>query len=52
MTPEEKAKELVDKFNKIHILNNYDAKQCALIAVNEMIEESSFADGYYNRQNF
>jgi len=39
MTPKEKAQELVDKFNyeSKHYLM-LDAKQCALIAVNEVIE--------------
>jgi hypothetical protein len=50
MTPKEKANELVNKFNKytvqqlLYNKNNKtvqyfgDAKECALIAVNEMIE--------------
>ena len=39
MTPKEKAKELVDNFNYYnkHYLMP-DAKQCALIAVNEIID--------------
>lgn len=49
MTPQEKAKELVDKFKSIDIecrdsiegtyfmcMRNLDAKQCALMAVNEL----------------
>lgn len=36
MTPQEKAKDLVDK---MHIINSIKiAKQCALIAVDELIE--------------
>ena len=27
MTPKEKAKELVDKYHKIHAINNYEVKQ-------------------------
>jgi len=40
MTPKEKAQELVDKFNyeSKHYLM-LDAKQCALIAVDEIIRE-------------
>lgn len=37
IAPKEKAKELVEKFNKIHTLNNFEAKQCALIAVDEIL---------------
>ena len=44
MTPQEKAEELVDKFH-IKVLdrdgtsamNEFEAKQCALIAVNEIL---------------
>ncbi len=41
MTPKEKAKELVDEYLKI--LNSHfknEAKQCALIAVDEIIENT------------
>lgn len=40
MTPKEKAKELVDKFYEIlpYWVNEQDAKQCALIAVDEIIK--------------
>jgi hypothetical protein len=44
MTPKEKAKELVEKFNEIHQTNfrnrayaQTQAKQCALIAVDEIL---------------
>jgi hypothetical protein len=39
MTPKEKAKELVDKFipHSSGDSNNNEAKECALIAVNEII---------------
>lgn len=40
MTPKEKAQELVDKFNyesKHYLI--LDAKQCALIAVDEILKE-------------
>ena len=38
MTPKEKAKELVDKFSNVPLLDSYEAKQCALIAVDEIFE--------------
>lgn len=43
MTPKEKAKELVDKFNYYdkHYLM-LDAKQCALIAVDEIIKSHTY----------
>ena len=37
MTPKEKAKELVDKMINVTLLDNYDAKQCALIVVDEIL---------------
>ena len=48
MTPKEKAKELVDKF-KLNTgantkINIYVAKQCALIAVDEIIQAIRFTD--------
>ena len=46
MTPKEKAKELVDKYNKDEKLYwelSYDmAKQCALIAVDEIINANPY----------
>ena len=65
MTPKEKAEALIKRFNKVEIflniepsnietnLKNVDCdanKQCALIAVNEMLEELdhlAFDDFYY-----
>ena len=43
MTPEQKAKELVDKF-KYNLWENscYNAKQCALIAIEFAINYSDF----------
>jgi len=41
MTPKEKAKELVDKFQlqyNPYYNNIYSAKQCALIAVDEILD--------------
>ena len=51
MTPKEKAEELIEKYLKLDIeiggqydgfltMKMYDAKQCALIAVDEIIKES------------
>ena len=39
MTPQKKAKELVDKFSNVPLLDSYEAKQCALVAVDEIILE-------------
>ena len=36
MTPQEKAKELIDKFT--FEIGNFNAKQCALIAVDEILD--------------
>ncbi len=53
MTPKEKAKELVDKFidKTFYIRDNYNSsevfdatKECALIAVDEIIEAIKIAD--------
>ncbi len=41
MTPKEKAKELIDKYQFVYIQNYtsmFEVKQCALIAVDEMID--------------
>jgi hypothetical protein len=38
MTPQKKAKELVDKFSNVPLLDSYEAKQCALIAVDEILK--------------
>ena len=46
MTPKEKARELVDKYHKIHAINNYEVKQCALIAVDEIINEAVYEKQY------
>jgi hypothetical protein len=42
MTPKEKAEELVHKMyvGFVHDLYSYKAKQCALIAVEELIKET------------
>jgi hypothetical protein len=64
MTPKEKAKELVEKFRnefnwveKDHNVDLYrDTRQCALIAVDELIEAISFnmydEDSYNQEENY
>ena len=56
MTPKEKAEELVNLYLKnkrlTFALNKFKAKECALIAVHELIKEGFFTDGYYNRCAF
>ncbi len=42
MTPQEKAKELVDKFiNDVGVISTRRAKQCAIIAVDEILSNKS-----------
>jgi hypothetical protein len=38
MSVKEKAQELFDKFSAVPLLDSYEAKQCALIAVDEMLD--------------
>jgi hypothetical protein len=64
MTPKQKAKELVDKFfeysyrvkwdiDKNKWEHNFDqSKQCALIAIDEIIEWSSQWNGLHNEISF
>lgn len=54
MTPKEKAKELVKKFSSFAHdefgnpkINNYKAKQCALIAVDEILTLTIEKDNIY-----
>ena len=54
MTPKEKAEELVDKFENYsfmdidaRISSFESAKQCALIAVDELIKQERKTDDYY-----
>jgi hypothetical protein len=45
MTPQEKAKQLVDKMKRALCNNDtFNAKQCALIAVDEMIKTAEIFD--------
>jgi hypothetical protein len=52
MTPKEKAEELFDKFylvkdeRGLYRLNEFIAKQCALIAVDEIIQQWEVIDTY------
>ena len=52
MTPKEKAIYLVNKFSSVGLQQRNEGIACALIAVDEMIEEAYFTDGYYNRQEY
>ena len=59
MTPKLKAKELMLRYYVYNLDNgeqwyvaNKFAKHCALIAVDELIEEAYFTDGYYDRQEY
>ena len=47
MTSKEKAKELVDKFmpHSSGNSNNNEAKQCALITVDEILKDKEVVDG-------
>jgi hypothetical protein len=55
MTPQEKAKELFKKMYQVRSvsgsdISKYFAKQCALIAVNELLEECRLErDWYWDR---
>lgn len=60
MTPKEKAEKLVDKYltASFGVMEEYIpvpmvlAKQCAIIAVDELIELSKDTDGYYKWTDF
>ncbi|MEI7584627.1 hypothetical protein [Runella sp.] len=49
MTPYDKAKELVDKFTVIGLQQRNEGIQCALVAVDEVLEVIQYApnSGYY-----
>lgn len=50
MTPKEKSKELINKMlnQQSHTEELYDAKQCALTAVDELIKQVNHSDvGYW-----
>ena len=55
MTPKDKAQGLVGKFYvniPLKYCNNRIPHKLALIAVDELIEEAYFTDGYYDRQEY
>jgi hypothetical protein len=50
MTPKEKAKELVDKYNflkEIFMPSIHEQKQCALIAVDEILNKDGYNNDYW-----
>jgi hypothetical protein len=49
--PKEKAIELVNRFHIVYTLNNLEAKQCALIAVDEVIKDTSNSDYWQEVRN-
>jgi len=55
MTPKEKAQELVDKYDILQAIiegfSFYDSKQCALIAVEEIIGQWEIIDVYLANGN-
>ena len=52
MTPKEKAEELMDKiFNDTYHIKSDDAKQCALIAVDEQIDNAEICLGRFRTKN-
>lgn len=58
MTPKEKAKELIEKYQFVKIANYtsmFEVKQCALIAVDEILEVISFNkydDKYWEEEEY
>jgi hypothetical protein len=47
MKPQEKAKELVDKFTVVGLQQRNEGIQCALIAVDEILDINSVDRDYY-----
>lgn len=50
--PKEKAKELVDKFTLVGLQRRNEGIQCALIAVDEIIEIFNDTDGFDYRLKY
>ena len=54
MTPKDKAKELIVNFSDVGLITSIEAKQCALIAVDEIINSvenehvSEIFENYWN----
>ena len=46
MTPKEKAQELFGKYSNVALLDNYESKKCAVIAVDEIMQYAQNA--YHN----
>ena len=44
MSPQEKAKELVDKFTVVGLQMRNEGIQCALIAVDELIQDNEMSE--------
>jgi hypothetical protein len=42
MTPKEKAKELLNKFRNVALLDDYECNLCALISVDEILDIDCF----------
>jgi hypothetical protein len=50
MTPKEKAKELIDKYEFVYIQNYtsmFEVKECALIAVDEILKRNEPIQGHF-----
>jgi hypothetical protein len=39
MESKDKAKELINRFSNVALLDDYEAKQCAIIAVDEILNQ-------------
>ncbi len=50
MTPKEKAKELTNKYKNTLMLfdDDIDSKKCAIIAVDEILDNNRWYNDYYN----
>jgi len=47
MTPKEKAEELLEKMHKCLFSDGlYDAKQCSMVAVEEVVDQWDYIDTY------
>ena len=52
MTPKEKAKELINKYLQVYDGRVIQAKQCALLAVDEILEIFEDTNGCYYRLEY
>jgi hypothetical protein len=46
MTPKDKAKELIVNFSDVGLITSIEAKQCALIAVDEIINSNPHSNPF------